>query len=131
MDTQNGASLAEMLVYTEIENFSKELEEGCKNSGFTFEICESPLQLILRAIELRPRALILYLKINDRWSSAGVSALRKLCPESRIIFATQHPNMEDAQSVEQGIFYYAGNASSDEILEAAKIALKKSKDKEV
>lgn len=112
-----------VLVYCRTEGLRRELEDGLMRMGCGFDIYEDSGKFMDAALEEKPEVLALCFAADDRWAEAGIAALRKSCRDAKIIFATQKPGKEDAKSLERGVFYYAGDASSRDILGAVEAAL--------
>ncbi len=102
----------------------KELERGLRRAKFEYEVCDDPALFPGSAIELKPDIAVLYFDELDSRAEAGITALRERCAETKIIFGTLHPREQDAKSIEKGVFYYAGNSTSQELLAAVKAAAK-------
>lgn len=115
--------MPQVLVYCRIEELKRELGNGLMRMGCSFETHDESGKFIDEALEEKPEVLVLCFASDDRWAEAGIAALRKSCRDAKIIFATQKPGKEDAKSLERGVFYYAGDADSCDILEAIKAAL--------
>lgn len=113
-----------VLAYCNAAGMRMDLERGFEEFSGDCAILGDSGVFIDRALEERPAVLVLCFDRRDHWAEAGIAALKKGCGDSKIIFATTKPGSCDASSVERGIFYYAGNASSGEILTAIKAALK-------
>ncbi len=114
-------------VYCGREELISGLTDGLKRMECHFELHLESGKFMETVLESRPDVLVLCFSADDGWAEVGIVALRKTCPDAKIIYATQKPGMADAKSLGRGVFYYAGDAGCGDILAATEAALKNRK----
>ena len=88
----------------------------------------SPRSNFIELVRHERPAIAIIDRINERQDAAllKIAIVKDSCPETRIVAISSSTSMADAAIVEQGVFYYVTNPTSDElirIIEAAANAL--------
>ncbi|MBI4055547.1 MAG: hypothetical protein HY402_05370 [Elusimicrobia bacterium] len=115
--------MPQVMLYCRDGELRQDLESGLGKMGCDSDTCQDQEHLMSRVLEDKPDVLVLCLRKAEKWVPMGIGTFRRVCPQTKIIYATQNPGANDVKSLEHGIFYYAGNAPANDILEAVKAAL--------
>ena len=89
------------------------LAEKIRSTGSTVESAESTDGLLGAVQRDHPSVVVLDPAVCLFGAPLTVGILKEVQPDLRIIVHTEAPSESDAEVVERGIFYYAGNCDLD------------------
>lgn len=109
-----------LLVVDDDEIFLNRLGRSLEKQGFTPTLAASVAEGKLKAIETNPQFAVVDLRLEDGSGLDVVEAIRKRCPNARIIMLTGYGNIASAvAAVKAGaIDYLAKPANVDDIVNA-------------
>lgn len=109
-------------------------DEGCiqqfgseiKSLGWQLTIARSDVEILDRVAEGLPDFMILDLDATESRPAMIVSAVHHIKPSLRVIVLARRSKLEDAQVVEQGIFYYTAKTDTAEVVKLMQTSLERS-----
>lgn len=113
-----------VFIYSKNVEIRSALEARIKQAGYELRSFTDSVQLMDQLLHFRPRVLMLYLNKEDEWVREAIKIVQQSPKETKIIYATENPGEQDIDSLEEGIFYYAGNASVNKLMDVLDVAVK-------